>query len=229
MKKRGLVLFSTFLMMAGEAAFADRTAQETPSNETAAEIQLPVCLKSHDAEIQTWLKANKDSKTQKYKAYKDIYSGAGVDEPEILARLIYAESEAANCESIKLTEYIGGAIYNRIRNKGKSISDIVFQFDQFASSLNGYSKANRAGFLCPTDLERWRMSQATVKHLLADAKSNVLPCEAASYYLYKNNPWTHENPKGFKIPDWAKAKGIKTAIDSECVRFFPDDRFKCGS
>jgi hypothetical protein len=74
----------------------------------------------------------------------------GIGELELVARLVYAETLAANCpdKNQELSEGIAAVILNRVRafeEKGKddAYRRVVFGKMQFASSLHFYSKAQR--------------------------------------------------------------------------------------
>lgn len=127
---------------------------------------------------------------------------ADIDDDEILARLIYAETLAARCphENSRIAPGIAAVIMNRIKDfkvagSPQPVQHVVFGRDMFASSLKSYSASQWKSFICPTknqfDENLYAQSKALVK---SPAIKNLYP-EATHYYLhqhfgsYTNQPW----------------------------------------
>src|SRR5437899_2777296 len=86
--------------------------------------------------LQT-LSANSKTKF-KYDGYRKAV--AGDSNEEITARLIYSETVAANCpdQNKQMAPLIAGVIKNRIQSTKGDAKAVVFELNQFASSLNNY-------------------------------------------------------------------------------------------
>src|SRR5262245_55554670 len=111
---------------------------------------LPGCVDS-PSDLETIVQAMKsNSKTShKYDGYKKVFGGAS--DSELLARLAYAETLAANCpsENAKVAPIVTAVIKNRVTIRKNDVASVVFERDQFASSLNNYSESRSKEFLCP--------------------------------------------------------------------------------
>lgn len=157
---------------------------------------LPYCVDNAKkvAAITAQIKANGKTKA-KYNAYKKAL--ASDSDRQLMARLVYAEVKAARCAELndKLVEVIAAVIANRVKIKNGNIKAVVYEKDQFASSLNIYSESNYKDFLCPNDLKLWNLSlQATSAALSAETKATA----TVNYFLYKHSsrwkkePWQLE-------------------------------------
>lgn len=186
-----------------------------------AVVSLPVCVDSpaEIKKIQNLIKANSKNE-HKYDGYKSALSA---DEDAVLmARLVYAETSAASCpdQNTALVERISEVISNRVAQRG-SVRSVVFQRDQFASSLNVYQSSRYLDFLCPKDEVLWKSALLKVQSLLHSANStNRLSPDTINYFLYKHDPrWVKEpwnltedevqtSPalqrclRTFKVPSW---------------------------
>lgn len=195
-------------------AIAGEMGQSNKGTPTASGT-LPKCVDA-PAEIEAIhaiMKAN--SKTaHKYDGYKKAFGSSS--ENEVLARLIYAETLAANCPSdtAKIAPVVAGVIKNRVTQKTNAF-DVVFERDQFASSLNNYSESRYKDFLCPKDSALWKTVQAEVQR-----KDSILPANALNYYFFKHST-------KFQPPAWAAGPKSQTPValpisagDKPCVRAY---------
>lgn len=182
-----------------------------------AQIPLPKCVKD-SVEIQkivTITKANTD-KSSKYDGYQKALSSDS--DQALAARLIYAETIAANCstQSTIVLPLIAGAINNRIRIRKGDIKSVVFERNQFASSLNHYSSSKYLDFLCPTDATLWTQSMNSV-----GKNNDDLSPVAVNYFLYKHHPGWNKEP--WKLPE------TKLSLNSNarnCIRVFENKSWK---
>jgi hypothetical protein len=157
----------------------------------------------------------------KYDCYMSLL--AETDAVELVARLIYSESLAANCsEQIEKFRFpIATTIGNRIaiRKREHELTEfaaaksVVFDIDQFASSLNIYESSKFKEFLCPKDRVGWlrskSLAQAQLRSLTTPDKvpsqpSSQLSSETPSqgmvhYYLFKHfDPVTSQEKSRLK-------------------------------
>lgn len=206
-----------FLAFAADVAGSKRIDSQTTSS-------LPHCVNKTDEveKIISHIKANSKNNF-KYDKYKEFLNSDS--EVELLARLTYSETLAANCksENDKIVPLITEAIANRIRIRKRSNQDIrsvVFQRDQYASSLNIYNESQYKEFLCPSDAALWNKAYSAAKNALSSPTPTQLNSESVNYFLYKHSsrwtqpPWRFEpdtkvnDPKildcikFFKVPDW---------------------------
>jgi hypothetical protein len=175
---------------------------------------LPRCINSPEeiAQIKASIKAN--GKTDyKYKAYRQALQNES--EAELLARLVYAETLAANCSDLnnKIAPLIRATINNRIQKRKGDIRGVIFQRDQFASSLNIYSQSKYLEFLCPKDQILW--------NLILKPVPSPLSLDTVNYFLYKHSPrWTSEP---WTLPEDA---GPNNSELRKCIRFFRNPNWK---
>ena len=168
-------------------------------------------------EILSNLKKNNDN-SRKYDGYRTAL--AEETDTSLTARLIYAEVLAANCSHLnsEILPGISEVIGNRVRVRKGDSRSVIFERNQFASSLNNYEKSRYRDFLCPKDTALWNLAmKAADKALKKDPQ--VLPKNAFNYYLYLHEP-------SWPVVDWAdrkKHQPVKTSnfdkIDL-CIRFF---------
>lgn len=207
-------------------ANASEIARQTTANAKsllASQARLPICVNAPDQirEIEASLKKDpvtKRNKPQKYGA--TIAALAASSDSELLARLIYAETRAAHCPELQdeVAMAIQQVIKNRIaKREGKTANatkSVVFEIDQFASSLNKYEESQWREFLCPSDPVLWAKA---VKLAQPEASnSSGLPSDAHNYYLYKH-------AGRFSPPRWAQGEGVKFAGStklSSCIKVF---------
>jgi hypothetical protein len=104
------------------------------------------------------------------KTIESIVVAGDVEAPELLARLVYAESISTGFGDNPLVhQAIAWGVMNRVRlgdlspsmarTYGRGIHGVVFKKGQFSpavSERSGFSKE----FLCPGDLDRWRLARA---------------------------------------------------------------------
>ncbi len=185
-------------------------------------VVLPRCIDTAGdiAEIQRAQKANPHN-AHKYDGYRSMLR-ADTD-IELATRLAYAEVLAANCprQENRLIELIASVIGNRIRIRHGDIKGVVFQRDQFASSLNIYAESRYRDFLCPAHRERWE--QAYLKmyaNLVASNPTAPVPADAVNYYLYRHS-------ERFTAPDWKLEEvQIEDREIRECIRVFRNSAWK---
>lgn len=181
--------------------------------------RLPHCVNQvRDIEIiKNKIKLNSKNEN-KYDGYKKAL--ASDSDEELMARLIYAETKATNCEKLNssVVPVIAKVISNRIKIKKGDVKAVVFQRDQFASSLNIYSDSNYKDFLCPNDAKLWAQALNEASEALADKSK---PTATVNYFLYKHSPrWTKEPWK--LEEDTALVKGGTR----DCIRAFKNPNYK---
>ncbi len=238
-KKTNFVIFLSLLI--SFCAQAERVGQGTnskgskPQTSSAAEesAKLPYCFEGEGDlnEIFETQKMNSKNKF-KYDGYKRVFRGEGPDskgkslvsEREVFARLVYAEALAAECkggdsEAVKI---IAEVISNRIEKRKGRVGDVIFERDQFASSLNRYSESKYKEFLCPKNLKMWEMADKKVLELLANPKSNSLPADTFNYYFFLHST-------RFNAPKWTEAYQSAAVLNSEskkCLEAYKNPGWK---
>ncbi len=202
------MLFS--LILTG-SAFARETA--APSDQDAASQKsataAPQCL--------NFAPAGKKAITK-----EDMPKGMG--EPELVARLVYAETLAANCpnKNQELSEGIAAVILNRVRafeEKGKddAYRRVVFGKMQFASSLHFYSKAQWKAFTCPTDQAFYRAVYETVVKMNNGELKNGKYASATHYYL-------HHHFEKFQDQPWGRKAKLVAHLGGNCLGIYSLDK-----
>lgn len=187
----------------------------------SAAADLPLCIDNEVQikEIQSVMRDNfKNSK--KYDGFKKALAASS--DVELIARLTYAETLAAKCSdnSSTMAPAIAATIKNRIRIRNGNVRSVIFEKDQFASSLNNYDGSLFREFLCPKNLDVWKMSAVAVQKELAG-----FPPMAVHYYLYKHSA-------RFKPPGWAEGAqsysrvGVGSVELDECIKFFKNPKWK---
>lgn len=200
-----------------QIAASDNTAEIAKATNTAEPTSsaLPHCIddKATIDAIQSSVQANRKT-SFKYKGYREaLHSDSDV---ELLARLAYSETLAANCPTLTGTIAPGivNTIYNRVRIKNGNVKAVVFQRDQFASSLNVYSESRYRDFLCPKNLSLWNQVLTEATRSLA-GRSSQLSKDTVNYFLFKHSakwtkpPWTFDEDQSQSTPESQK-----------CIRFF---------
>ncbi len=139
----------------------------------------------------------------KYTKIREALTGDSDD--HLVARLAYAETLAANCPEFQndVLPPIVSVILNRISKRKGDVKSVVFQRDQFVSSLNGYEGSMWREFLCPTDQALWHSAlRAARAHLpnRASISSNISP-DAFNYYLFRHS-------SKFSPPNWTKTDAL---------------------
>lgn len=200
-----LILSCFFLIAPAEASDHASAGSATSSSGAAQASSLPKCVNDPsqvDKVLQT-LSANSKTKF-KYDGYRKAL--AGDSDEEIAARLIYSETVAANCpdQNKQMAPLIAGVISNRIQRSKGDTKAVVFELNQFASSLNHYDQSAYKDFLCPRDSNLW--SQALQ---LAEAHSLPANKNATMYYLNANMPGHPESPSKSPVVQTVSSNGKK--------------------
>lgn len=186
---------------------------------TADGPALPHCV-NDPAELEAIDIHRKQNSKNEFK-YTKIREALASDSDEVLvARLAYAETLAANCpEHQRVVLYpIVSVIQNRIAKRKGDVKSVVFQRDQFASSLNGYEGSKWREFLCPTELALWQKAHRAARAHLPNGGSmitNIAP-DAFNYYLYQHS-------SKFSPPDWAKKESLTFSNSKQvegCLKIF---------
>jgi len=209
------ITLSTTNVFAGEVGGSNGQAAAKKS----AGVQLPHCV-SDPAKIdiiKATIKTN--SKTpNKYVGYKKALNSDS--DIELAARLVYAETKATRCEKMnnEIVPVITEVIANRVKIRKGDVQSVIFQRDQFASSLNIYEESNYKDFLCPSDSDLWSKAYSETFLALSDKTKGT---NTVNYFLYKHSPrWTKE-PWQLE-EDTALTKGKVR----ECIRAFRNPAFK---
>jgi hypothetical protein len=203
-----LALFFS-LAFAAEVVSAPKAAVTSTS--------LPHCVddaKEIEA-IKARMKANK-SNSSKYEGYRAALQSDS--DSELTARLIYAETLAANCpaQNGDISRLISQVIANRVTKRGGNVRSVVFERDQFASSLNIYDESRFADFLCPTDEKLWKTITSPPSE-----KAPTLSPSTVHYFLYKHSPrWTKEP---WKFTE--EVAELKHDVRN-CLRVFKNEKWK---
>lgn len=176
----------------------------------ANKFALPKCV-NDAAQIEKILateRANPKS-NHKYDGFKSAFESES--DTNILARLIYSETLAANCPEaqVKIAPLIGGVIANRIKIRKGKARDVVFQRDQFASSFNNYQESRYRDLLCPQDQNLWTLAVQSASGNL----KTPLTSDTVNYYLYKHS-------SRFKAPNWRLTEFPVNEPIQDCIRFF---------
>lgn len=182
---------------------------------------LPRCIDGAAALelVRASAKANPNTEA-KYEGYRKLLDSE--DGTSLLARLVYAETLAANCpeKNRAIAPLIATVIGNRVKKRHGEVSRVVFQRNQFSSSLNHYSESRYREFLCPRDEALWTLSFESANVALNGNEKPALSADTVNYYLYRHSP-------RFRAPDWklaedsASEKGL-----ASCIRFFRNPKWK---
>lgn len=192
-----------------------RAEEVHSSKTTSTSTTLPHCIE--DAQLLASIdQGRKDNAKNAFKYDKIKEALQSDSEKELVARLIYSETLAASCPELKneVIPAIAIVIQNRIAKRKGDVRSVVFQRDQFASSLNGYDESKWREFLCPSDKALWDKSLAATA-----TKSSVSVPGAYNYYLFKHS-------SRFQPPDWAKKAPLAFAGSdkiTDCVKVFATD------
>lgn len=200
--------------MAAEVATTDAPGPQSLTT-------LPKCVSDPAAvdAIKDSIAANKGKPAKlylKYTAYEREF--AAESDEEKVARLIYAEANAAKCgpRTADLMPAIAGVIANRVRARGKGVRAVVFEPDQFASSLNIYDESRYRDFLCPKDPNLFARAAAEARRALAGPTD--LPADVVHYFLYKHSPRWTKPP--WVLPEHALAEPLRA-----CLRTFRNPKW----
>ncbi|MGE0526513.1 MAG: hypothetical protein AB7P49_05560 [Bdellovibrionales bacterium] len=201
----------------GEVQSSSTEAVSSPMvrHVSSSPVELPLCIEERDVidSIKATIAANRETKF-KYDGYRKAL--AKDTDTWLLARLVYAETLAANCPSLAedVSSRIAAAIVNRVRIRRGDIRGVVYQLDQFSSSLNIYAESRYRDFLCPKNLRLWQQVVIHTRAALASGSNDRSPY-TVHYFLYKHSPqWTKE--------PWQYPEDQKNTTPQlrECVKFF---------
>lgn len=211
-----------FISMSPRPSFAAETVSGSRSGGSKSS-SMPLCVneKSELDEIETAYKA-KNTPTKYDRMKKALES----DSDETLqARLVYAETLAAHCPEFNqlVASPIAAVVRNRIRAQGGDAKKVVFQKDQFASSVNIYdidgkkdglppARSNWKEFLCPSDAKTWALALDAVL-----TKKAGLPDDVYNYYLFRHSGRFVPKPGSWPLKDAVKFEGHEKFVD--CVKF----------
>jgi hypothetical protein len=199
-----------FFLLGSAMASEQKKAARSTSQDNSQNKPLPHCV--NDPATLEAIDQDRKLNTKTELKYKSIERALASDSnEELTARLVYAETLAANCPQFEseMVAPIASAIKNRTAKRNGNTRSVVFQRDQFASSLNGYDESHWREFLCPTNAELWQKAyRATM------APNSVH--DGFNYYLFKHST-------RFSPPDWAKKEPLKF-LNSEkiadCLKVF---------
>ncbi len=200
-------------------ALAEVKGTSSSKKDKDLSLSLPHCVESAEEveAIKAKIKAN--SKTpNKYDGYKKAF--ASDSDVQLAARLIYAETKATRCEkqNDQVVQVIATVIGNRVKIRKGDVKSVVFQRDQFASSLNIYDESNYKDFMCPDDQILWQKAFTEAYSALSNKSMGT---DTVNYFLYKHSPrWTKEPWKLEEDKDLAKGNV------RDCIRAFKNPAFK---
>ena len=191
-------------------------------------LPLPACIDQPDVIAKIIDVQKQFPKTpQKYDGYRETFRD--ISNIELLSRLVYAETVATNCAAfdLRVAPMIAESIVARIRIRKGDVRGVVFQRDQYSSSLNIYPESRYREFLCPRQPELWKAAVADVEALLAEPpKPLVLPGDSAHYYLYKHSD-RHKVPTwASDQSEWAVAQFPGSQELKPCIQFFRNPRWR---
>lgn len=219
------------LFLSITTAYAELTgAKESDAQAGSSPSSLPNCIEDSKTiqNIEETMKANRRS-PHKYNGYADALKNSS--DLELASRLAYAEVLAANCNehNSQLVRPITEVIANRIALRKNNARKVVFERDQFASSLNKYDSSRYKDFLCPKDTQLWNEVQTQMELALQKPKNEnqrLLPTDGVHYYFFQHD-------KKFTPPAWAEGKKAYPTIDfqdssklNSCAKFYRNPKFK---
>jgi len=227
MTTRSLSAFAAglfFLFFAFQSSHANKEERKSAS----VSHELPLCI-SDEATIDKIISIQKANpkNPRKYDGYREVFKNSSP--AELLARLAYAETLAANCPELnfKIAPLIIESITNRVRIRKGSVESVVYQRDQHASSMNIYKESRYRDFLCPRDSNLWSaVFEAAQAALASNGAGHTLPADAVHYYLYKHSE-RHKVPKwASDESEWAIAEVPESSLLHPCIRFFRNPRWR---
>lgn len=213
----------TGLSLSNSAMASEVRDRKISKLSVARQEALPLCVNDPEQIRMIEESLKKDPITKRNKPQKYAATAAALassTDAELLARLIYAETRAAHCPELQdeVATAIAQVIKNRIaKRQGKSpnaTKSVVFEIDQFASSLNKYEESQWREFLCPSDSKLWSKAKALAQP--DSPKTNHLPSDAHNYYLYKH-------AGRFTPPKWARGEAVSFAGSDKlasCIKVF---------
>lgn len=212
----GIITIFGALTSAGELAPPAKAG-----NRMTSHPPLPRCIDDKNTldQIKATVNASRHS-SQKYSSYRTaLHSDSNA---ELVARLAYAETLAANCpeQNEVVSGLITEVIVNRVRLRNGNARSVVFQRDQFSSSLNIYSESRYQDFLCPKNQALWSQVLRQARRSLSQ-DSGRLHRTTVNYFLYKHSPrWTK------KPWDLQEDRSATTPAIRQCVRVFKVPNWK---
>jgi spore coat protein U-like protein len=202
----------------GEVASSPARAQSNMQIVLHKQSTLPPCFNSSaDMEaLKKSIMANSQNNF-KYNKYRQLLQNSSSE--ELLARLSYSETLAANCkfQNKAINSAITNVIANRIKIRKGDVKSVLFERNQFSSSLNIYSESQYAEFLCPKNEELWNLSLQNATKTLKETSQS----QTVNYFLYKHSPRWKKEPWKLPLDNVLTTPDIKS-----CVRFFKNPRFK---
>lgn len=227
MTKRSLSTFAAGLFLVS-LTFQLSHAKKVERAAATVHPGLPLCISDGTTidKIIAIQKANPKN-PRKYDGYREAFKNSSPT--ELLARLAYAETLAANCPELnfKIAPLIIESITNRIRIRKGDVESVIYQRDQHASSMNIYKESRYRDFLCPRDAALWSAVYLAAQGALAsNGAGQVLPADAVHYYLYKHSE-RHKVPKwASDESEWAIAEVPESSLIHPCIRFFRNPRWR---
>lgn len=211
MRPSSLILF---FFLFGNIACANDTVKSGSGEENAIS-HLPRCINNENEikQIQEIQRTNSKNKF-KYEGYRKALTESS--DTELVARLVYAETLGANCPelSVQIAPKIAAVIANRIKIRKGDARSVVFQRDQFSSSLNNYSESHYRDFLCPKDEKLWAQVLVFSNKALAGELPS-LSADTVNYFLYQHSS------KWPKEPWDLKEDSLNSPLEMrKCIRFF---------
>lgn len=221
-----VIVVFTALSVVAETAGSGQGAGLSSASAATGMSQMPRCFdEAKDLEeIQAVQKANRKS-AHKYDGYRKLFEKAALSDDEILSRLIYAEVVAGGCgkkDSLNAITPITEVIVNRVAKRGGDIRSVVFERDQFASSLNIYSESAYEHFLCPKNSEIWQKVVQVANDLRSGRQKAEMPTDTVHYYLFQHST-------RFQPPGWTKTFSPSGQVGSEsglCVVAYSNPQWK---
>ncbi len=192
-----------------------RARQELSQEAESTPDSLPRCVDDANVIDQIVTHVNNNRRNQyKYDKYKEVLSSDS--DIQLWARLAYAEVLGANCpeQNQAVGETVVNVIGNRVQLRNGDIKSVVFQRDQFASSLNIYGSSRYRDFLCPKDSALWGNIMTQIQNF-RQTSSGRLASNTVNYFLYKHDPRWTEAPWNYK-----EDTSISTPQTQSCIRAF---------
>ncbi|MBL7542863.1 MAG: hypothetical protein JNL11_03560 [Bdellovibrionaceae bacterium] len=211
-------LIALLSLVGGVLWAADKRIEKLEDEKThRVAVGFPQCVNnpSEIEEILSAMKANSKGKN-KYSGYRKALSHDS--DQQLVARLIYAETLAANCpsQSREVLPLIARVISNRIQIRKDGVKSVVYERDQFASSLNKYSSSRYLDFLCPNNYELWGLAFDHAGKGVSE-RSSI----AVHYFLYKHHPGWDAEP--WRLPESRESLASKVR---DCIRVFDNNTWK---
>jgi hypothetical protein len=213
------------------SAYAElNSAGENRASIDLSRISLPKCVEDATTikNIEETMKTNRKSKN-KYNGYREALQSSS--DLELASRLAYAEVLAAKCNGFKsqIVRPIVEVISNRIAIRNNDTRNVIFERDQFASSLNKYNSSHYKDFLCPRDLKLWQDVQNQMEIAVQKTKGvsqRLLPRDAVHYYFFQHDtkftpPEWAEGTKAYKQAEFKDSTTVK-----DCVKFYRNEKWK---